>query len=130
MTFTGTVSDFDEAGLFGLIIADDGGLLLFNLRGALPALRSQFEIGTRVTFTKHESEPTVRAVEVAPIDEWNGRRSSAADSRGRDSLETGCLNAAPADAGGSVSWLTAKGRRRHPRRAMKVGADKGHPGVL
>ena len=68
MTFTGTVSDFDEAGLFGLIIADDGGLLLFNLRGALPALRSQFEIGTRVRFTRHASEPNARAVELAPLD--------------------------------------------------------------
>jgi hypothetical protein len=69
MTSTGTVSDFDRAGLFGLIVADDGGVLLFNLRETPPALRSRFEIGRRVRFTKHEAEPAARAVEVAPIDE-------------------------------------------------------------
>jgi cold shock CspA family protein len=76
MTFTGTVSDFDRAGLFGLIIADDGGLLLFNLRETPPELRSRVEIGSRVRFTWHASEPTARAVEVAPIDEWNDGGSS------------------------------------------------------
>jgi hypothetical protein len=51
MALTGTVSDFDKAGLFGLIIADDSRLLPFNLREATPALRSRFDIGTRVRFT-------------------------------------------------------------------------------
>ena len=75
MTFTETVSDFDGVGLFGLIIADDGRVLPFNLRGTPAALCSRVEIGTRVRFTKHASEPTTRAVEVAPIDEWNAGRS-------------------------------------------------------
>jgi hypothetical protein len=78
VTSTGTVSDFDRAGLFGLIIADDGGVLLFNLRDTPPALRSRFEIGRRVRFTKHDSEPAARAVEVAPIDEWNNGGPSSA----------------------------------------------------
>jgi len=77
LTSTGTVSDFDRAGLFGLIIADDGGVLLFNLRETPLALRSRFEIGRRVRFTKHESEPAARAVAVAPIDEWNDGGSSS-----------------------------------------------------
>jgi hypothetical protein len=68
MTFTGTVSDFDRAGLFGLIVADDGSLLLFNLQEAPPAVRRRFEIGTRVRFTKHASEPNARAVELALLD--------------------------------------------------------------
>jgi hypothetical protein len=32
VTLTGTVSDFDKDGLFGLLVADDGSLLPFNLR--------------------------------------------------------------------------------------------------
>jgi hypothetical protein len=71
MAFTGTISDFDSAGLFGLITADDGRLLLFNLRGIPPALRSRFGIGTRVRVTKQTSEPA-RAVELAPIDGVKG----------------------------------------------------------
>jgi cold shock CspA family protein len=47
---TGTVSDFDFGGLFGLIDADDGRLLLFNLAAAPSGLRQRFRIGTRVTF--------------------------------------------------------------------------------
>jgi hypothetical protein len=38
VTLTGTVSDFDKDDLFGLIVADDGSLLLFNLRDALSRL--------------------------------------------------------------------------------------------
>jgi hypothetical protein len=68
MTFTGTISDFDRGGLFGLIVADDGCLLLFNLRETPPAVRRRFEIGTRVRFSKHASEPTARAVELAALD--------------------------------------------------------------
>jgi hypothetical protein len=82
MTCTGTVSDFDKAGLFGLIMADDGGFLLFNLRETSPALRSRFDIGTRVRFTKQASEPTARAIELAPIDALNeGGPSSATAPR-------------------------------------------------
>jgi hypothetical protein len=68
MTLTGTVSDLDEDGLFGLITADDGGLLLFNLRETPPGLRGRFEIGTRVKFIKRASTPIERAVELVPVD--------------------------------------------------------------
>jgi hypothetical protein len=68
MTFTGTVSDFDRAGLFGLIVADDGSVLLFNLRETPSAVQRRFEIGTRVRFTKYASELNARAVELAPLD--------------------------------------------------------------
>ena len=78
MTFTGTISDFDRAGLFGLITADDGRVLLFNLRGTAPALRGRFEVGTRVRITRHALEPTARALEVAPLDEWHDARFSGA----------------------------------------------------
>lgn len=78
MALTGTISDFDRTGLFGLITADDGRLLLFNLRGTAPTLRGRFEVGTRVRITRHALEPTARALEVAPIDEWNDTRASGA----------------------------------------------------
>jgi hypothetical protein len=71
MTSTGTVSDFDRVGRFGLIVADDGRLLPFNLTGTPPSLRSRFEMGTRVKFTKYAAQPTTRAVNVTPIDERN-----------------------------------------------------------
>jgi hypothetical protein len=77
MTFKGTVSDFDGAGFFGLIIADDGGVLPFNLRETPPALRSRFGIGTRTRFSKQASEPAMRAVDVAPIDDSNDGKSSS-----------------------------------------------------
>ena len=82
MTFTGTISDFDCAGPFGLITTDDGRVLLFNLRGTAPTLRGGFEVGTRVRITRHALEPTARALEVAPIDECHdGRFSGAAVAR-------------------------------------------------
>lgn len=81
MTFTGTVSDFDRAGRFGLIEADDGELLLFNLQGTPAALRTRFEIGVRVRFAERESEPTARAFGVTPIDERNRRGPASAPAQ-------------------------------------------------
>jgi len=72
VTLTGTVSDFDNEGLFGLIIADDGSLLLFNLRQTPAALRDRFETGTRVKFIKQASRPGARAVVVVPLDAADG----------------------------------------------------------
>lgn len=80
MALTGTVSDFDKAGLFGLIAADDGRLLLFNVRGTPAALRNRVEIGTRVRINKHTAEPIARAMEVAPIDQCADRGSSSASA--------------------------------------------------
>jgi hypothetical protein len=74
MTLTRTVSDLDKAGLFGLVAAGDGRLVLFNLRRTPPALRDRFDVGTRVKITADASEPTTRAVELTPIDEY--KRSS------------------------------------------------------
>jgi hypothetical protein len=68
MNLKGTISDFDRAGLFGLIIADDDRLLLFNLRDTPAALRNRFQIGMRVEITRHSSAPTARAIEFTPID--------------------------------------------------------------
>jgi hypothetical protein len=67
MTLRGTISDFDEVGQFGLIIADDDSLLFFNLRETPAELHNRFQIGTRVEITRHALEPTPRAIEVTPI---------------------------------------------------------------
>jgi cold shock CspA family protein len=71
MRCTGTVTDFDSDGLFGLITADDGDFVIFNLREIPPALRDRFQIGTRARFTKQASKLTVRAIELASIDASN-----------------------------------------------------------
>jgi len=68
MALTGTITDFDNAGLFGLILADEGVFFPFNLRETAPALRKQFEVGTRVHFSTRASGPTIRAIELVPID--------------------------------------------------------------
>ena len=49
---TGTISDYDADGLFGLIDADDGRLVLFNLEGVGSSARDQFNVGTRVEFVE------------------------------------------------------------------------------
>ncbi len=67
MRATGTVSDFDSTGGFGLIVADDGELLPFSVAAAPPALRRRFGVGTRVAFQMRCSQPSARAVEVVPI---------------------------------------------------------------
>lgn len=63
---TGTVSDFDLDGLFGVIDADDGGLLLFNLSAAPAGLRERFHVGVRVTF-ELEAARSSRAVALRPM---------------------------------------------------------------
>lgn len=64
---TGTISDFDSEGLFGVIDADDGRLVLFNLRTIDAALRDQFRIGTRVEFAEQRGELAPRALAISPI---------------------------------------------------------------
>ncbi len=68
MTLSGTITDFDEAGLFGLILADEGFFFPFNLRETPPALRVKFSIGTRVNFITCASGATMRATELVPIE--------------------------------------------------------------
>jgi len=58
---TGTISDFDAVGLFGVIDADDGRLVLFNLRGVGPAFREQFTVGARVNFIEEGGDLAPRA---------------------------------------------------------------------
>lgn len=64
---TGIISDFDTDGLFGLIAADDGRLLLFNLRGVSLPLRDQFKVGTRVEFVEEAGVSAPRAAALAPV---------------------------------------------------------------
>ena len=82
VTLTGTVSDFDKEGLFGLIIADEGSLLAFNLRETPPAQRGRFEIGTRVKFIKHASQASARAVMVVAIEAADGSGPSSTTAQG------------------------------------------------
>ncbi len=74
---TGTISDFDPNGQYGLIDADDGGLVLFNLRGVEPLLRDAFGIGTRVKFVEQGAIPAPRAVALAllpsPAASWDSK---------------------------------------------------------
>ena len=58
---TGTISDYDTEGLFGLIDADDGRLVVFNLQGLESPVRDQFNIGTRVAFVEQSGSLAPRA---------------------------------------------------------------------
>jgi len=58
---TGMISDYDAEGLFGLIDADDGRLVLFNLQGVEPPVRGQFNVGTRVEFVEEIGSLAPRA---------------------------------------------------------------------
>jgi hypothetical protein len=73
MTLTGTITDFDSAGLFGLVLADEGVFFPFNLRETPPALLELFEVGRRIRFTTCASGSTMRAIELVPLDP-GGRR--------------------------------------------------------
>lgn len=59
---SGTISDFDPNGQYGLIDADDGQLVLFNLQSVAPPLRDAFGIGARVEFVEEDGAPAPRAV--------------------------------------------------------------------
>lgn len=67
ITLSGTITDFDNAGLFGLIFADEGSFFPFNLRETPLPLRGRFEVGTRVKFSTRRSGSTMRAIELVPI---------------------------------------------------------------
>jgi hypothetical protein len=64
---TGTISDFDSVGLFGVIDADDGRLILFNLRGIGPIFREQFTVGARVKFIEQGGDLAPRAAALAAV---------------------------------------------------------------
>jgi hypothetical protein len=64
---TDTISDLDSEGLFGVIDADDGRLVLFNLDGIDAALRDRFRVGTRVEFNERSGEPAPRALDLSPV---------------------------------------------------------------
>jgi hypothetical protein len=62
---TGTISDFDAVALFGVIDADDGRLILFNLRGIGPLFREQFTVGARVNFIEQGGDLVPRALAIS-----------------------------------------------------------------
>ena len=59
---SGTISDLDAEGLFGVIDTDDGQLVLFNLREVEPPLRPLFTVGARVHFAEADGSVVPRAV--------------------------------------------------------------------
>lgn len=65
---TGTISAFDPNGQYGLIDADDGQLVLFNLWNVEPPLRNLFGIGARVGFVEQGGilAPRALALTVLP----------------------------------------------------------------
>jgi len=63
---TGTISDFDSDGQFGVIAADDGRLVLFNLKNIEPPLRGRFKLGTRVEFIEQNGKLGPRASALSP----------------------------------------------------------------
>jgi cold shock CspA family protein len=75
---TGTISDFDEAGEFGVIDSDDGRMLLFNLKNVPASQHRRFRVGARVRFEAHENPLAPRAVGLKVV-----QPSSEAGSAGR-----------------------------------------------
>ena len=73
---TGTISDFDANGQFGVIDADDGQLVLFNLWDLEPSLRAHFRIGSRVQFSEGRDNLAPRALELLPLSAHAGSHSA------------------------------------------------------
>jgi cold shock CspA family protein len=59
---TGTIADLDKAGAFGVIDADDGRVLLFNLKGIPPSRKRRFSVGKRVEFEVADGPIAPRAL--------------------------------------------------------------------
>jgi hypothetical protein len=78
MQVTGTVSDFDAAGGFGLITADDGELLPFSVRDMPPVLQDNMGVGTRVRFSRQDAEPAARAIQIVIVKDRKVRDSTVA----------------------------------------------------
>jgi hypothetical protein len=62
---TGTISDYDADGLFGLIDADDGRFVVFNLQSVDRPARDPFNVGTRVGFVEQVDSFGARACELS-----------------------------------------------------------------
>ena len=64
---TGTISDLDSDGLFGVIEADDGRLVLFNLHGMDCGTQTGFQVGTRVEFVERLGGVAPRALALSRV---------------------------------------------------------------
>ncbi len=64
---TGTISDLDPEGLFGVIDADDGRLVLFNLKGVDSCDQGTFKVGTRVEFVERSGDLAPRALALSRV---------------------------------------------------------------
>lgn len=70
---SGTITAFDPRGAFGVIDADDGRLMVFNIRGMPISHRRGVELGTRVLFDVAEVDDAgLRAVSVTPVTDGSG----------------------------------------------------------
>ncbi len=67
---TGTITEFDGDGLFGVIDSDDGRLLVFNVWAVEPALRRYFTVGSRVRFLESGGHAGPRAVSLSTLDKF------------------------------------------------------------
>ncbi|MCX7058888.1 MAG: hypothetical protein NTZ79_17420 [Proteobacteria bacterium] len=77
---TGTVSDFDSAGGFGVIEADDGTLLLFSVPMPPSSRAELLRVGTRVMFEVDRCG-TGRAIAPQPIIPSRARSDSVAGTQ-------------------------------------------------
>jgi cold shock CspA family protein len=64
---TGTITAFDTRGEYGVIDADDGRLMIFNLHGTPTSDRRRVELGARVSFDVKVDPLGPRAVSVTPL---------------------------------------------------------------
>lgn len=71
---SGTISDLDTDGLVGLIDADDGHLVFFNLLGMEPSSLAHFRVGARVQFIESADALAPRALNLSTL---RGPRGSA-----------------------------------------------------
>jgi cold shock CspA family protein len=72
-TATGIITEFDEAGEFGVIDGDDGRMLVFNLRTVPQKQHRRFKVGTKVRFEEHEDPVAPRAVGLQIVRTPRGR---------------------------------------------------------
>lgn len=65
--YTGTISDLDREGGFGLIDGDEGDIFLFHPDSTMPPYEPRsLRVGERVTFSVQRDELGAHAVAVAP----------------------------------------------------------------
>jgi cold shock CspA family protein len=70
---TGIITEFDEAGEFGVIDGDDGRMLVFNLRSVPRKQHRRFHVGAKVRFEAQDDPVAPRAVGLQIVRTPKGR---------------------------------------------------------